>query len=95
MGYEEGQRYPLVVSIHGGPASASVLSFDGNSQVYAGDGYVVLKPNYRGSSNYGEEFRTAIVGNYFPQGYEDIMAGVDYLIEQGIVDGDRMGAMGC
>jgi dipeptidyl aminopeptidase/acylaminoacyl peptidase len=96
VGYESGKRYPLIVAIHGGPASADVLGFNGGygSQVYAGAGYVVLRPNYRGSSNYGEEHRTAIVGNYFPQGYEDIMAGVDHLIEQGIVDGDRMGALG-
>jgi dipeptidyl aminopeptidase/acylaminoacyl peptidase len=95
-GYQPGRRYPLIVAIHGGPASADVLGFNGGygSQVYAGAGYAVLRPNYRGSSNYGEEFRTAIVGNYFPQGFEDIMAGVDYLIDQGIVDGDRMGALG-
>ena len=96
VGYQEGQRYPLIVAIHGGPASADVLGFNGGSgsQVYAGAGYAVLRPNYRGSSNYGEAFRTEIVGNYFPQGYEDIMAGVDHLIEEGIVDGDRMGALG-
>ncbi|MFW6206618.1 MAG: S9 family peptidase [Gemmatimonadota bacterium] len=94
--YEEGRRYPLIVAIHGGPASADILSFNGGygSQVYAGAGYVVLRPNYRGSSNYGEAFRTAIVGDYFPQAYEDIMAGVDHLIDEGIVDGDRMGALG-
>lgn len=96
VGYREGQRYPLIVAIHGGPASADVLNFNGGygAQVYAGDGYAVLRPNYRGSTNYGEAHKTDIVGNYFPQGYEDIMAGVDYLIEQGIVDGDRMGALG-
>ncbi|MFV2007957.1 MAG: prolyl oligopeptidase family serine peptidase [Longimicrobiales bacterium] len=96
VGYQPGQRYPLIVAIHGGPASADVLGFNGGSgsQVYAGAGYAVLRPNYRGSSNYGEAFRTAIVGNYFPQGFDDIMAGVDYLIAEGIVDGDRMGALG-
>jgi dipeptidyl aminopeptidase/acylaminoacyl peptidase len=96
VGYVEGQRYPLIVAIHGGPASADVLSFNGGygSQVYAGAGYVVLRPNYRGSTNYGEAHKTAIVGNYFPQGYDDIMTGVDHLIGEGIVDGDRMGALG-
>ncbi len=96
VGYEPGTRYPLIVAIHGGPASADVLSFNGGygAQIYAGDGYAVLKPNYRGSTNYGEAFRTGIVGNYFPPGYEDIMAGVDHLILEGIVDGDRMGALG-
>ena len=96
VGYEEGTRYPLIVAIHGGPASADVLRFNGgySSQVYAGAGYAVLKPNYRGSRNYGNEHRTDIVGDYFTMGYEDIMTGVDHLIEQGIVDGDRMGALG-
>jgi dipeptidyl aminopeptidase/acylaminoacyl peptidase len=96
VGYVPGQRYPLIVAIHGGPASADLLGFNGGygSQVYAGAGYVVLKPNYRGSTNYGEAHRTAIVGNYFPQGYDDIMTGVDHLIAEGIVDGDRMGALG-
>lgn len=96
VGYEPGKRYPLIVHIHGGPAAADVLRFNGGygSEVYAGAGYVVLMPNYRGSTNYGEAFKTDIVGNYFPQGFDDIMTGVDALIAQGIVDPDRMGVMG-
>ena len=96
VGYEEGRRYPLIVAIHGGPASADLLRFNGgyNAQVYAGAGYAVLKPNYRGSRNYGNAHRTDIVGDYFTLGYEDIMTGVDHLIDEGIVDRDRMGALG-
>ena len=96
VGYQPGQRYPLIVAIHGGPASADVLSFNGGygSQVYAGAGYAVLRPNYRGSTNYGEAHRNGIVGNYFPPGFDDIMTGVDHLIAQGLVDGARMGALG-
>jgi dipeptidyl aminopeptidase/acylaminoacyl peptidase len=96
VGYQPGQRYPLIVAIHGGPASADVLGFNGGygSQVYAGAGYVVLRPNYRGSTNYGEAHRNGIVGNYFPPGFDDIMTGVDALIAGGIVDGTRMGALG-
>lgn len=96
VGYVEGQRYPLIVAIHGGPASADTLRFNGgySAQVYAGDGYAVLKPNYRGSRNYGNAHRTDIVGDYFTLGFDDIMTGVDYLIDEGIVDGDRMGALG-
>ena len=96
VGYQAGRRYPLIVAIHGGPASADVLSFNGGygSQVYAGAGYMVLRPNYRGSTNYGNKHQTDIVGNYFQKGFEDIMSGVDYLIAQGLVDGNQMGALG-
>ena len=95
-GYQAGQRYPLIVAIHGGPAAADTLGFNGGygSQVYAGAGYVVLRPNYRGSTNYGEAHKTGIVGNYFPPGFDDIMTGVDHLIAQGLVDGSRMGVLG-
>jgi dipeptidyl aminopeptidase/acylaminoacyl peptidase len=94
--YRKGERYPLIVAIHGGPASADVLGFNGGygSQVYAGAGYAVLRPNYRGSTNYGQKHRNDIVGNYFAPGYEDIMTGVDHLIAQGIADPDRMGVLG-
>ena len=96
VGYRAGQRYPLIVAIHGGPAAADILSFNGGygAQVYAGAGYVVLRPNYRGSTNYGVKHRTDIVGNYMAPGYDDIIAGVDHLIAQGIADPDRMGALG-
>jgi dipeptidyl aminopeptidase/acylaminoacyl peptidase len=96
VGYQSGRRYPLIVAIHGGPASADVLGFNGGygAQVYAGAGYAVLRPNYRGSTNYGEAHKTDIVGNYFQKGYEDIMAGVDHLIAQGIVDSTKMGVLG-
>jgi dipeptidyl aminopeptidase/acylaminoacyl peptidase len=96
VGYQAGQRYPLIVAIHGGPASADVLGFNGGygAQVYAGAGYAVLMPNYRGSTNYGLKHKTDIVGNYMQPGFDDIMAGVDHLIAQGIADGSRMGALG-
>jgi dipeptidyl aminopeptidase/acylaminoacyl peptidase len=96
VGFKPGQRYPLIVAIHGGPASADVLGFNGGygSQVYAGAGYVVLRPNYRGSTNYGHQHKNDIVGNYFAPGYDDIISGVDHLIAQGIADPDRMGALG-
>ena len=98
LNYEKGKRYPLVVQIHGGPAGASTLNFNAGysnySQLYAAAGYAALLPNYRGSTNYGEKFRMEISGDYFRQGYEDIMSGVDHLIGTGLVDGDKMGAMG-
>ena len=96
VGYVAGKRYPLIVAIHGGPQAADVLGFNGGygAQAYAGDGYVVLKPNYRGSTNYGEAHKWGIVNDYFRKGYEDIMTGVDKLIADGLVDGSRMGVLG-
>lgn len=98
VGYENGQRVPLIVQVHGGPAGTSTNSFPGRwstySHVYAGRGYAVLQPNYRGSSGYGEEFRTQIAGNYFELGFTDIMSGVDHLIDQGLADPDKLGHMG-
>jgi len=98
VGYQEGQRYPLIVQIHGGPAAAYMNSFSGSwgdyAHVYAGAGYAVFQPNYRGSSNYGEEFRRQIAGDYFRQGYDDIISGVDYLIGRGLADADKLGMMG-
>ncbi|MCC7051901.1 MAG: S9 family peptidase [Gemmatimonadaceae bacterium] len=96
VGYQAGTRYPLIVSIHGGPQSADVLTFNGGygSQVYAGAGYMVLLPNYRNSTNYGQRFEIESQGDYFTKGYEDIMAGVDHLIRGGLVDSTRMGVLG-
>lgn len=96
VGYKAGTKYPLIVAIHGGPAAADLLSFNGGygAQSYAGAGYAVLMPNYRNSTNYGEKFKIESQGDYFTKGFEDIMAGVDYLIAQSIVDGSKMGVLG-
>ena len=95
--YEEGTRYPLVVQTHGGPASSDKFSFDGSSRYVnklTAMGYMVFKPNYRGSTGYGDDFLRDMVGHYFNEAHKDVMAGVDYLIEEGLVDGDRMAKMG-
>lgn len=98
LNYEQGKRYPLIVQIHGGPASAYTHSFSGSygtyTHVFAANGYAVFQPNYRGSSGYGEKFRMEISGAYFRQAFDDIMTGVDYLIERGIADPDKLGMMG-
>ncbi|HXT15657.1 MAG TPA: prolyl oligopeptidase family serine peptidase [Gemmatimonadaceae bacterium] len=96
VGYQPGKKYPLIVAIHGGPAAADMLSFNGGygSQVYAGAGYVVLMPNYRASTQYGDKFKTETFGDYFTKGYQDIMTGVDLLISQGLVDSTQMGVLG-
>jgi dipeptidyl aminopeptidase/acylaminoacyl peptidase len=96
VGYQAGKRYPLIVAIHGGPAAADMLSFNGGygAQIYAGAGYAVLMPNYRQSTQYGEKFKIESQGDYFTKGFQDIMTGVDYLIAQGMVDSTQMGALG-
>ncbi|MGW8267960.1 MAG: prolyl oligopeptidase family serine peptidase [Longimicrobiales bacterium] len=97
LDYREGQRYPLIVQTHGGPAASDKFQFGYSSnyvQVLAARGYFVFKPNYRGSTGYGDPFLRDMVGHYFNQAHKDVMAGVDYLIDRGLVDGDRMGKMG-
>jgi dipeptidyl aminopeptidase/acylaminoacyl peptidase len=98
LNYEQGKRYPLIVQIHGGPASAYTHSFSGSygtyTHVFAANGYAVFQPNYRGSSGYGEKFRMEISGAYFRQAFDDIMSGVDYLIQRGIADPGKLGMMG-
>ena len=96
VGYRPGTRYPLIVQLHGGPQAADVLAFNEGygSQVYAGAGYMVLLPNYRNSTNYGQKFEIESQGDYFTKGYQDIMSGVDHLIRGGLVDSTQMGVLG-
>lgn len=97
VGYEQGKRYPLIVILHGGPHDYEALNFNAGgdgAQVYAGAGYVVLIPNYRGSTNYGEKFKTAINGAYNDLQFADVMSGVDHVIAQGLADPARMGVLG-
>ncbi len=97
LDYEKGKRYPLIVQTHGGPRSSDQFAFgrwSGYVQVSTAMGYAVLKPNYRGSTGYGDDFLRDMVGHYYRQSHLDVMTGVDHLIEIGIADGDRMAKMG-
>ena len=97
LDYEEGRRYPVVVQTHGGPAASDKFGFGRWSsyvQVLTARGYFVFKPNYRGSTGYGDAVLRDMVGHYFRQAHLDVMTGVDALIERGLVDGDRMAKMG-
>ena len=99
VGYEEGDRVPLLLVIHGGPAGVSSNRFWGTRpgypiQVFAALGYSVLQPNYRGSAGYGERFRGLNRGDISGRDWIDIDSGVDYLIEEGTADGERLGIMG-
>ena len=99
VGYQPGKKVPLVLNIHGGPAGAFSEQFIGRAGLYpiavfAAKGYAVLRPNPRGSSGYGKDFRYSNVRDWGGKDYEDDQSGVDYLIAKGIVDPDRMAVMG-
>jgi dipeptidyl aminopeptidase/acylaminoacyl peptidase len=97
VGYQPGERYPLCVQTHGGPQSSDKFGFGSVSTyvpVLAAKGYAVLKPNYRGSTGYGNAFVRDMVGHYFKNAHLDVMAGVDHVIKLGVADGGRMVKMG-
>lgn len=98
-GYQAGQKVPLILNIHGGPAGVFQQSFVGNRGSYPlacfmAKGYAVLRPNPRGSSGYGTEFRRANIKDWGMMDYEDVMSGVDHVIAMGIADANRLGVMG-
>jgi dipeptidyl aminopeptidase/acylaminoacyl peptidase len=92
--YRDGQRYPLIVSTHGGPAASDQFGFSSDVQVYTGKGYAVLKPNYRGSTGYGDAFLREMSKGYFKQSHLDVMAGVDAVIAKGVADPEKLVKMG-
>ncbi len=92
--FSNGKKYPLILNIHGGPHAAYGYTFDHEIQWMAAKGYVVLYPNPRGSTSYGQDFGNIIQYRYPGDDYKDLMAGVDELIRLGWVDPDRMGVTG-
>jgi dipeptidyl aminopeptidase/acylaminoacyl peptidase len=98
-GFDAGRRYPLLVVIHGGPTGVSRPTPYGSASFYPIDawlakGALVLEPNYRGSAGYGEAFRSLNVRNLGIGDAWDVLSGIDHLVAQGLVDKDRVGAMG-
>jgi dipeptidyl aminopeptidase/acylaminoacyl peptidase len=94
FGFREGQTYPVLYNIHGGPHGQYGHTFFDEFQVQAGHGYGVFYPNPRGSQGYGEAFSLAIVGEWGGLDYEDVMAGLDALVKQPWVDPERLGVLG-
>jgi len=92
--FVEGQRYPTLLRIHGGPVSQFNHGFQFESQLFAANGYVVVRTNPRGSSGYGQDFSAALWADWGNPDFRDVMAGVDYAIEQGWSDPDRLGVGG-
>jgi dipeptidyl aminopeptidase/acylaminoacyl peptidase len=99
VGYQAGQRVPLILNIHGGPAGVFQQTFLAGRGVYplatfSSRGYAILRPNPRGSSGYGVEFRRANTKDWGFGDYQDLMTGVDRVIEMGVADPERLGVMG-
>jgi dipeptidyl aminopeptidase/acylaminoacyl peptidase len=99
VGYQQGQRVPLILNVHGGPTGVFQQTFIGGRGVYplatfAARGYAILRVNPRGSSGYGTDFRRANMKDWGGADYQDLMSGVDKVIEMGVADPERLGVMG-
>ncbi|CAN5860703.1 S9 family peptidase [soil metagenome] len=99
VNYQAGQKVPLILNIHGGPTGVFQQTFIGGRGVYplaafASRGYAILRPNPRGSSGYGKDFRYANEKDWGGADYQDLMSGVDKVIEMGVADPNRLGVMG-
>lgn len=96
--YKEGMRVPLLVELHGGPTGVALEGFPIPRtypiQLFLQEGFAVLAPNFRGSSNYGGKFRLANIESQGFGDFDDVMTGIDLLVKQGVADPDRLGVMG-
>lgn len=86
--------YPTILYIHGGPYGAFGYTWSCDFHLLAGAGYGVLAVNYRGSTGYGDEFGTGINGDWGNRDYQDMMTGIDHVIEHGLADADKLGVGG-
>jgi len=93
-GFKEGTRYPTILRIHGGPGGMYGVGFSFEPQLLAANGYLVVLTNPRGSTGYGFDFTRAIRRMWGTLDYQDVMAGLDYAMEQGWADPDRLGVGG-
>ena len=93
-GFVEGQKYPVILDIHGGPQMQYDWSFHFEAQLYAAQGWLVVHPNPRGSTGYGQAFCLGIWQDWGGPDFFDVMAGVDDAINRGWGDPERMGVVG-
>jgi dipeptidyl aminopeptidase/acylaminoacyl peptidase len=93
-GYDSGKKYPFLVFPHGGPEANDNLEFDAFARQLAGLGYVVLQPEYRGSTGFGTEFLEAIYQHFGDRAYRDVDSATDFAIEQGWADPNRLAIFG-
>jgi dipeptidyl aminopeptidase/acylaminoacyl peptidase len=95
LGWQSGKKYPMVLSIHGGPAGQYGVEWYHEFQVYAARGWAVFFCNPRGSTGYGQKFEHGIVNNWGGMDYQDVMAGLDAAIrENSWIDTERLGVTG-
>ena len=92
--WKPGERVPLILQIHGGPAGVFTNTWSADAHLYGGLGYATLRPNVRGSSNYGDALLRGNMRDIGGGDFQDLMTGVDFLIEKGIADPERMGVRG-
>ena len=92
--FDPHKKYPLILNIHGGPHAAYGWVFEHEFQWMAAKGYVVLYPNPRGSTSYGQDFGNIIQYRYPGDDYKDLMAGVDEVIRRGYIDPKKLGVTG-
>ncbi|HSK43511.1 MAG TPA: S9 family peptidase, partial [Candidatus Binatia bacterium] len=92
--FDAAKKYPLILNIHGGPHAAYGFIFDHEFQWMAAKGYVVLYPNPRGSTSYGQQFGNIIQYRYPGDDFKDLMIGVDELLKRGYVDPKKLGVTG-
>src|SRR5579859_6982354 len=94
LDFVPGKKYPAILHPHGGPVWAHYAEFSHLAQLFAANGYAVLLPNPRGSTGYGQDFCKAIWADWGNKDYQDDMAMVDYAIEKGIADPEKLGVGG-
>lgn len=99
VGHRPGKRVPLLVHVHGGPTGYHLAGYRAGPGPYplatfAARGWAVLEPNIRGSSGRGAAFRAAVEGDWGGADFEDLLRGVDHLVERGVADPSRLGIFG-
>ncbi len=94
--FDPAKKYPLVVMIHGGPHGTfgDNWHYRWNAHLFAAPGYVVITPNFHGSTSFGQEFAMSIHGDHAPKPFEDIMKATDHMLAKGFIDEKRMAAAG-